>query len=159
MTLDLPGTAPEIPEPLLVCGRPGDATLIYIRVFKHAEARVGVEFWGVGAYESPKFKLASAFARIELVCSVPALFPAAGDPRWRSMPTSETNRLTRGYHITVDGVARLDGTVNYTVPPHSPLYIGLNPIGGSLVSSAFTGTVVNWSEPNPWNAQDGRPTR
>jgi hypothetical protein len=56
-------------------------------------------------------------------------------------------RLLSRYVIAVEGVVRLKGSVSYNEPPHSPVYIGKNPIGGSFVSDFFTGKVLtHWRE-------------
>jgi hypothetical protein len=143
LKLKLPGTAGRIPEPILVCGNPGRASLVYIRLLRNARAKVGVEFWGLGAYESDEFALPSASATIVLTCSLPALFPAKGSGWWKATPAAEQERLRHEYSLGVDGVVRLKGSVEYLQPDDSPIYFGVNPIGGSLVSERFTGSILN----------------
>jgi hypothetical protein len=146
MRLKLPGTAEKIPEPLLVCGRPGNASFVYIRLLKNAQARVGVEFWGLGAFESDVFALPAADAQITFQCSIPAFFPNVGDREWLAASLREQAFLTTHYFLAVDGVLRLTGSIDYKQPPRSLIYIGANPVGGSLVSYAFSGTILSTSQ-------------
>ncbi len=143
MEVKLPGTCAGIPEPLLVCGRPGSASLVYIRLMSGNRARVGVEFWGLRADEGDPFPLSAQDAVLAVTCYLPALFPEEGDPYWGNLaPALQRLRRTQ-YFIAVDGVVRLKGTLAYPQPLHSPIYLGVNPIGGSVVSNRFTGAVVS----------------
>ena len=148
LRIKLPGTAGGIPEPLFVFGEPGKAALVYIRLLKHARAKVGVEFWGLGAYESETFDLPAADATIDVSCYLPVFFPEVGDSYWGSL-SEPFQRLRRStYLIAVNGVERLKGPVRYDQAAHAPFYIGSNPIGGSLVSDRFTGAVLSVAQPN-----------
>jgi hypothetical protein len=140
--LKLPGTNAGIPEPLCSIGRPGRASLIFIRLLKGSRAKVGVEFWGNELSEGDVFQLPAADAEIDVTCYVPAFFPSADDPIWGTTPASRKDRLTREYRILVDGTERLSGSTSYEEPEGSPLYIGANPLGGSFVSNLFTGKVL-----------------
>ncbi len=146
MRLKLPGTWGGIDEPILICGKPGKASLVYIKLFYHAKAKVGIEFWGFRAFESPEFDLPAQDAQIELACSIPALYPAAGDPEWQAMSAAAETHLLRNYIIAVDGVVRLSGQVDYGQDPHMPVYLGVNPLGGSFVSNEFTGKILSASQ-------------
>jgi hypothetical protein len=144
--LKLPGTWEGIPEPVLVCGRPGNASLVYIRLLAGSRAKVGVEFWGLRADQSEEFPVPSPDAEIEITCYLPALFPEVGDSDWGNL-SPEIQRARRGeYFITVNGVVRLNARVDYKQPPHSFIYLGENPVGGSLVSDRFTGFVIGSSQ-------------
>jgi hypothetical protein len=142
LKLKLPGTEAGIPEPLVVCGRVGNASLIYIRLLKNARAKVGVEFWGLAAYESQEFVLPAADAQIDFNCAVPAFFPKEGDSAWQTTSAADQRLRSHRYTIEVDGIVRLEGVVDYDQPPGSPLYVGSNPLGGSLVSDLFTGKIL-----------------
>jgi hypothetical protein len=149
LRLKLPGTAGGIPEPLLVSGTPGNASLVYIRLLKRARARVGVEFWGLGENEGDTFDLPSADAQIDVICTLPAFFPPIGNRQWGATPTSAQIRYTTQYEVRVDGIVRLKGTTDYKEPVHSPVYFGNNPLGGSLVSVRFTGDILKTSSVEP----------
>ncbi len=146
LKLELPGTSGGIPEPLVVCGVPGPAALVYIRLLSRERAKVGVEFWGLGAFEGDPFALPAGHSPISLTCALPALYPPENDPRWaRTAP--DLAKLRRGeYLITVNGTVRLEGAVTYEQPEHSRLYFGANPVGGSLVTNRFTGTILDVSQ-------------
>ncbi len=142
MRLRLPGTAGGIPEPLVVCGVPGKATLVYIRLLSRARAKVGVEFWGIAAFESDVFALPAADAQIDVDCFIPALFPAEGSRRWGGVPP-EIQALRRGqYRIRVGGVTRLEGRLSYGQPDRPTFYLGRNPLGGSIVSDFLTAKIL-----------------
>jgi hypothetical protein len=141
----LSGINAGIPEPLVVCGVPGRASLVYIRVLRKDQAKMGIEFWGKRAVEGEPFAL-PAEDRIDVTCSVPAFFPAVGSRRWKGAPESLQKRRHSTYVITVNGTVRLTGEIDYDEPEHSPLYFGLNGVGGSWVSAKFTGGVLKASQ-------------
>ena len=143
LQIKLPGTFAGIPEPLLVCGRPGQAALVYIRLLTNARAKVGIEFWGLGSMESDPFPVLAQDAYIEITCLLPCLFPGPGDPAWKVTPASAREDLGRTFSITVNDVVRLKGPVAYPQSPPVAHYYGHNPVGGSLVSDRFTGMIVS----------------
>jgi hypothetical protein len=140
--LKLPGTHAGILEPLISCGRIGDASLVFIRLLPKSQARVGVEFWGLELDEGTAFAVPAPDAEIDLTCDLPACYPDAGDAAWGKTPPAEQQLRLHQYRIAVNGVVRLQGSVNYHQPPHSPLYFGINPLGGSFVSNRFTGKIL-----------------
>jgi hypothetical protein len=143
LRIKLPGTHAGIPEPLVCCGRVGNAALIFIRLLPGGQARVGVEFWGLELYQSAVFPLPAPDAVIDVSCAVPALFPRAGDPAWAGLtPLAQEHRLGE-YIIAVNGTTRLRGVVHYNEPAGSPVYYGANPMGGSFVSAFFTGSILH----------------
>jgi hypothetical protein len=146
LRLKLPGTAAGIPEPLLVCGKEGNACLVYIRLLRGNRARVGVDIWGLRADQGDVFPLAAADAEIDVACYFPAFYPEIGKSEWANM-SPDFQRLRRSqYMIVVDGIVRLKAPLDYEQPAHSAVYIGKNPLGGSLVSEKFTGTVLRVSQ-------------
>jgi len=147
LRLQLPGASGGTAEPILAVGRTGQATFVYIRRLSEGRAKVGIEFWGYGAMESPPFKVPSQDAQVTIEASFPALFPSSGSPDWGAVSDFEQRHLLSQYVVTVDGVARVSGPVRYDEPPHSPIYLGQNPLGGSVVSDVFTGKVLAaWHE-------------
>jgi hypothetical protein len=142
LRLKLPGTHEGIPEPLISCGRIGNASLVFIKLLPHSRARVGVEFWGLELDQGPEFALPAMDAEIEVTCAMPAFYPEVGDNDWNGITTNVQKRRRAEYLISVNGVIRLKGSVTYVEPPHSPIYFGLNPLGGSFVSSTFTGKIL-----------------
>jgi len=146
MKISLPGTIGDLPQPLLVCGRTGNAELVYIRIFANNKARVGVEFWGLRADESDMFDLPSMEAVLDVKCYLPAFFPKEGDDYWRLLPASIRRSRRTQYFIVINNVVRLKGPLEYDIRPHSPIYFGRNPLGGSLVSDRFTGTILQTSQ-------------
>ncbi len=146
LKIRLPGTIGNLPQPLLVCGRTGNAELVYIRILANRKARVGVEFWGLRADESETFDLPSMDAILDVRCYLPPFFPEEGDDYWRLLPASIQKSRRTQYFIVVDNVVRLKGPLKYDMRPHSPIYFGKNPLGGSLVSDRFTGTILQTSQ-------------
>jgi hypothetical protein len=120
LKVQLPATLGGIPEPLFVCGRPGQAALVYIRRLKDARAKVGVEFWGLGAHESDAFALPAADAVIEVSCYLPVFFPPPGDPYWGNLSGALQALRRSSFLIAVNGVARLKGAVTYDQPRRAP---------------------------------------
>lgn len=146
MRVKLPGTNGGIPEPIIVCGVPERASLVFIRLMSHARARVGVEFWGNGKFEGEIFDLPSADATLDIACSLPAFFPTVGDPRWGNVPQSVQKLRNTEYLVTVNGTDRLEGRISYGQPANLPIYFGANPVGGSFVSNLFTGRILITSQ-------------
>lgn len=141
LVVDLSGTAAGVPEPLLVVGMTGEATLVYLRLLPGGQARVGVEFWGVGAPESEPFALANP-GRAEIVVQLPGLYPPEDDIRWGGVPAARQQMLRTSFRVVVDGVARLAEGVKAPIPRQPGVFYGVNPAGGSWVREKFSGTVV-----------------
>ena len=144
MLVELPANAAGVPEPLVVVGEPGEATLGYVRVLPHGLIKVGVEFWGVGAYESPPIPASSA-KLVDIIFHFPALYVPVGDLRWRNVPRPVQQQLLSQLRIVVDGVTALEQPVGTPIPRQAVVYFGVNPVGGSLVGSAFTGRLMQVS--------------
>jgi hypothetical protein len=143
LRLKLPGTHEKIPEPLISCGKIGNASLVFIKLLPNSRARVGVEFWYLELDQGPEFALPAMDAEIEVTCAMPAFYPEEGNEAWGNLSTNVQKRRRSEYIISVNGVVRLKGSVVYVEPPHSPIYFGVNPLGGSFVSSVFTGRILS----------------
>jgi hypothetical protein len=148
LRLKLPGTHAGIPEPLIVCGAAGHASLVFIRLLNHARAKVGIEFWGIESDESDEFALPAADAEIDLTCYLPCLFPKPGHAYWKGIAQEIQPPRPGEFLILVNGVPRLQGKIDYPQPEHSALYFGENPLGGSTVSGRFTGTILQARQGN-----------
>jgi len=146
MTIRLPGTCAGIPEPLLTCGEPGKAMFIYIRIVGKTRALIGVYIWGKTATEGPEFSVPSPQAQLKVVSFLPVFFPDEKDSRWGARDLATRRQLRESVKVEVDGVERLSAPMNYPMDERPPTYIGANPIGGSVVSDFFTGTVVQSSQ-------------
>ena len=147
LKLQLSGAAGGTAEPIVTMGRAGQATLVYIRMLGGHQAKVGIEFWGNSAAESPPFEVPPSGAQVTVEASFPALFPARGSRDWGAVSDAEQRHLLSQYVVAVDRVARVSGPVSYEQPPNSPIYLGKNPLGGSIVSGVYTGKVVAaWHE-------------
>ena len=140
--LKLPGTSAGIEEPLVAVGKPGEATFAFIRLLPGAWARVGVEFWGRAAFESPDFKVAASDAELTVEIAGPALYPPPGDRRWRGVSETEQQRLLSQYRVAVNGVTQLHGKFEYSQAIRFPVYVGSNPLGGSAVSDRLTAIIL-----------------
>jgi hypothetical protein len=149
LRLKLPGTAAAIPEPIFSCGVPGNASLVYVRHLPGAQLKVGVEFWSYRAFESEAFAVPAPDATITVSLSLPCLYANIGDPAWHGMPELIQRELHGRYSIKIDGVERLGGPLEYRQPARATRYYGLNPIGGSLVSAAYTGRVESVEQVAP----------
>jgi hypothetical protein len=148
LRIRLPGPHSGVAEPLIACGVTGNATLVYIRILDGDKAVMGVDFWGVGAYDGEAFPLPEKGTPIEVTCFLPALFPKEGDPYWESLSSSVQKQRRSEYLVKVDGIDRLKGWIEYDQPLHPPVYIGENPVGSSLASRHFTGKVLEISQKN-----------
>jgi hypothetical protein len=147
LKLQLSGASGGTAEPILTMGRAGQATLVFIRMLSDRRAKVGIEFWGNGAVESPPFEIPPAGAQVTVEASFPALFPVRGSLDWGAVSDAEQRHLLSRYVVAVDHVARVSGPVNYEQPANSPIYLGANPLGGSIVCGIYSGKVLAaWHE-------------
>ncbi len=137
----LPGSSAGVPEPLLVVGVPGHATLVYVRVLPGGRAKFGAEFWGVGSVEGETFAAPSDTAT-EIIIRLPDLYPPAGDPRWGAVPRAVQEVRRARLTILLNGRVALDRAVMATTAG-TPVVFGENPVGGSLVYQKFTGRLVH----------------
>ena len=141
MVVWLPAAAAGVPEPLMVVGKEGNATLGYVRVLPGGKARFGAEFWGVGAFEGEPVAAPPDVAT-EIIYHFPALYPPVGDPRWGDVPRATQEARRSRLTIVVNGKVVFDRAVSATQAPSAPVAFGQNPVGGSWVSGKFSGRVV-----------------
>jgi hypothetical protein len=146
MTIRLPGTCAGIPEPLLTCGEPGKAVFVYIRIVGKTRVLIGVDIWGQPPVEGPEFSVPSSQAQLNVIYCLPVFFPDEKDFRWNTRDVQTRRQLLTSVIVKVDGVERISVGINYPMAAQPPIYIGANPIGGSVVSDFFTGTVVQSSQ-------------
>jgi hypothetical protein len=140
LILDLPGTNAGVPEPLVVVGEPGRASLAYLRLLPGKRAQVGVEFWGHGVSESAPFALPNP-SRAEVVVELPAFFPPEGDASWGGVSRAWQEGQRRRCRVLVNGEVRLDVPAQGPMPSQE-IHLGINPLGGSFVTQRFTGTLL-----------------
>jgi hypothetical protein len=105
-----------------------------------------VDIWGQPPVEGPEFSVPSPQAQLKVVCFLPVFFPDERDSRWAATDVATRRRLREGVRVEMDGVERLSVPINYPMAERPPIYIGANPIGGSVVSDFFTGTAVQSSQ-------------
>lgn len=140
-TLQLPRHAAAVPEPLIVAGAPGDATLAYIRILPGNQVTLGAEFWGFAAQESSP-QAVEAGKPVEVVFELPLLYPAPGDVRWDGIPSEVQKHCRSTVRILLNGKVVLEEPVQAPVPRIVAPNFGRNPLGGSWVSIAFTGEIL-----------------
>ncbi|HEX7632075.1 MAG TPA: DUF2079 domain-containing protein [Lacunisphaera sp.] len=141
LVVRLPAAAAGVPEPLLVVGVPGQATLGYVRVLPGGKARFGVEIWGQKALESEEVAMPDEVAT-EVVFHVPALYPSVNDPRWGPVPRAAQEARRSRVVILINGRTVLDQAVKDNGTPSSPVAFGQNPVGGSWVGGQFSGRLL-----------------
>lgn len=141
LMVQLPAEAEGIPEPLVVVGKPGDAVLGYVRILPGGMIKVGVEFWGIGVAESGSVA-ADSLNPVEIIFSFPALYPVEGDPRWGKVPRDEQGRLRSHLAVRVNEMIVLEKVSPVAPPRVVDFAFGMNPAGGSLVNSVFTGRLL-----------------
>ncbi|HVT73219.1 MAG TPA: hypothetical protein VHD61_08790 [Lacunisphaera sp.] len=133
-----PAAAAGVAEPLVVTGVPGRATLAYMRVLPGGKARLGVEFWGYGAFESDEVNVPSDAPAL-VVVHFPALYPPVGDARWAGVERALQEARRSQVSILVNGKVVLNRAAPDTGAPSAPVAFGENPVGGSLVLPRFSG--------------------
>jgi len=128
-------------EPLFVVGIPGRAVLAYMRISPEGLTTFGVEIWGIGSYESPPQHV-DLSKPLECEYSFGSLYPPSGHPAWNGLPVEQQMALERTLRITVNGNSVLDITRETPGLASLPVYVGSNPVGGSLVNAGFSGKVL-----------------
>lgn len=141
MRVVLPPTGGGQAEPLVVAGIPGRAVLGFVRIYGDGSAVFGIEIWGVGTFESRPLH-PGAGKTLDVDYSFGSIYPDVGGADWGSVPVERQRELKRSLRIQVDGVAVVDIQKDTPNLEKLPVYFGLNPIGGSVVSDRFTGQLV-----------------
>ena len=129
------------PEPLLVAGTPGNALIVAIRLLPDGKAKIGLELWGYGAWESPPVEFpAGGNARLE--CTLGPLLPVAADAAWSQHPELKSSDWSNLISI------RWAGQTVLSVPAPAALHlsgesatVGINPVGGSWAAPDFSGVI------------------
>lgn len=142
LRLKLAGTTPGTPEPIFTAGVSGHAMQFFIRVQPGATATLGVDLWGYRLLESQPFALSKLNEEMDVVLSLPMLLPPDTDPIWVGL--TERARQFWKNHIIIqqNGKCVIFSDSKYDMPVNSPIYYGLNPLGGSFVSNRYTGKIL-----------------
>jgi hypothetical protein len=138
MSVVLPAAAAGVPEPLLVIGMPGNASLCFVRVIPGGKAKLGVEFWGVGSYESEEL-VAPSDVTTEVELRIPALYPPVGDARWGDISPATQQSLRSHVTLLLNGRTALHREIVSASVEPAPTSYGFNHVGGSWVYPKFTG--------------------
>ncbi len=142
LTLIPPASRSGIPEPLVVAGETGRGVFAFIKHLPDGTYQFGIEIWSVGAWVSKPLKLKPGVAA-KVVFSFGALLPPAGHPAWGRTPVEIQRKLKRRLRITVDGSEVFSAERETPEFAQLPLYIGVNPIGGSYVGARFSGEILS----------------
>ena len=115
----------------------------YIRILPDTKATLGVDLWGVGDLESKPFALSDLDEEMDVVLSLPMLLPPDSDPIWAGL-TERARRFWKSHLIVQqNGKCVIFSDKPYPMPANSPIYYGLNPLGGSIVSDRYTGKILS----------------
>ena len=143
LRLKLAGTSPGIPEPIFTGGVSGHAMEFFIRVLPGDKATLGADLWGLSAIESKPFDLSDLDEEMDVVLSLPMLLPPDSDPIWAGL-TERAHQFWKSHLIVQqNGKCVLFSDKKYPMPANSPIYYGLNPLGGSIVSDRYTGKILS----------------
>jgi hypothetical protein len=146
LMVELPGPTSGAPEPLVVMGVPGRATLGYVRVLPDNQIKVGAEFWGYGAYDSAPITVEPG-KPVEIGFEFPGLYPPEADAWWGQVPVGLRREYLSRLRLWVnDGIVVLERALDPPAPValQGPYY-GRNPVGGSWVNPVFTGRLLQVS--------------
>ena len=141
LTLLLPAVGPGVPEPLVVAGIPGRGVLGFVKNLPDGTHEFGVEVWSVGAWAGRPVHVRGG-KTATVVYSFGSLFPPSGAAAWGATPPERQRALKDEIRITVDGVEVFEATRRTPEFDHVPLYVGVNPIGGSYVGARFSGEML-----------------
>lgn len=141
---EMPDAASGRREPLFSLGVPGEAVIGYLIPSAGRRGRIGVEVWGIGAFESEEVSFRPG--PNEVTVAVGSLFPPEGAPEWAGRSREEQRRLLGGIGIGLNGATALEVKVTTPRRPEirRELSVGANAVGGSHVLPEFTGQILRW---------------
>ena len=139
--------AAVVPYPLFVTGGPGEATLCYIRLLPDNRLRVGIEFWGHGAFESEPIVVPDR-REVEIIYAFPALYPNREKILGRDIFHDKRSESRTNYRVSVNGREVVAGRIPPGATRDENVVYGVNPAGGSLVGNEYTGRILQVTRPD-----------
>ncbi len=137
----IPAASNGTAEPLVVAGLPGRAVLGYVRIYPDGSARFGIEIWGVGTVEGNLVNF-SREKPAEVEYAFGSLFPEVGLAGWNGLSVEDQRKLKHSVRILVNGEVALSVERDTPYLGKLPVYVGRNPIGGSVVNAGYSGEVL-----------------
>jgi hypothetical protein len=147
LRMRLSPTVIEAREPLLVMGTtPGVLAIAFVRSVSKDQVIVGIQFTGLGVYESRPISLARENT-VEVIVRGPSLLPDLGESGWGGIPYPEQLAELGQYSIAVNGVSilQINSLLDRPIDRDTPLSFGVNPAPNSAVSAVFSGRIIDHS--------------
>ena len=128
-------------QPLLVSGRTGDGTFVYVRYIDDRHVVIGVDVWGRLGAESGPIET-DYWAAHELTVTHGGLYPR-DHPRLADVPAKARARLHQELEVRLDGREVLSREIEIPAAGRGAFFVGRNPIGGSSCEPAFAGRILS----------------
>jgi hypothetical protein len=132
----LPALASPVPEPLLVVGWTGRADIVGLQMLDAGSCRLTYESWGRGLWHSPAIPVRARQDLTIRIAHGPTLGFAEVDTGGR-----ERRSLVVWFGDELVWVHPVYGDI----PENAPVHVGVNSIGSTASSAAFSGRIRNWS--------------
>ena len=128
-------------EPLAVAGESGNAASVWIRRVSDRTVALGVEFWGVSAWETPALDC-NPIGSDQVEFELGPLFPAVDSASWGRLAADYRKQVADTVLLRWNGkVVLYQLTPSYSIA-RPTVVLGRNPIGGSAVKPAFQGLIL-----------------
>jgi hypothetical protein len=146
LRVKFPASPPTGAEPLLISGVTGDADILYVKYLPNDQIVLGMDQWGIGAYESPPISITRS-QNHTLTLLLGPLLPPSTDGFWLQPVFAGKEVLREKMWVALDGriVWRCD-SYQPRVRPQS-LTFGVNRIQASTCAPEFTGELELSSGP------------
>ncbi len=126
-------------QPIVVTGKPGAGTSVFINYIDPGHVSVGADIWGT-AYSSEPIGVDYTQEQ-ELVVNSSALYPL-DHPRVRALSSVQRERLRQDFRVELNGRLVLHEHRLAYESTVQQVTIGRTLIGGSLTQPTFTGEIV-----------------
>ncbi len=146
-------------QPLIVTGRNGEGTNVFLQYADDNHVRVGADIWGSLSKSEPI--PVDYFQAQSLVVDSSALYPL-DHPRVQALDAVERNWLRRELRVELNGRLVLEVPRSAFESKVSEVVIGQNSIGSSGLEPRFAGTLLDVSRlpfPSRWVLAGSRPLR
>lgn len=128
-------------QPLLVTGRTGDGTFVYVRYVDDRHVVIGTDVWGRLGAESAPIE-ADYWAMHEVVVTHGGLYPR-DHPGLQGLAGPARTGLHRQLEVRFDGRPVISREIEIPAAGRGELSIGRNPLGGSSCEPAFAGRILS----------------
>jgi len=127
-------------QPLLVTGRTGAGTNVFVSYFNETHVRIGADIWGTQYLSDPI--AVDYFQTQDIVVNSSALYPL-DHPKVRALDPRLREQLRNDFRVELNGELVLSRHRSAYESTVGEVTVGETRIGGSLTQTKFTGEVFS----------------